>query len=159
MKGRFCIRIFLLLVACLFAQNGEWTLAQKITSYPYEMSPEQRAEFLSAFKSVKEGDTYEQVISKLGPPYDEFTLQAKGINIPVRGTGVDYHLKKIGRGGNEKKDEYLVLEFDNDKKLVGAGTNTSGLFVPFDLTILESVSTEEGTTFAKRIYKEGKEVK
>lgn len=133
---RLTIVTLVLLVGCLLGQMDQWSRAETaIMTFPYEMSTEQTTQFLAALTTLKVGDTYEQVISILGTPFKETTIRGKKIDDPVRGTSVTYYLSKIhATMVNEKKDKYVLLAFDSNKKLVSGWTNIAGLSLSSDLT-------------------------
>lgn len=115
---------------CLLVQSGT---AQMITAFPYEMSLEHKSKFIASLQTLKIGYAYDDVKSLLGPPHEDRPLRAKGG--PIRGIVMSYYLKKAyAIGGNEKIDEFVLLCFDNQKKLVSGTTNGVGLSLPVDLT-------------------------
>lgn len=99
--------------------------------FPYAMTEEQRTTFVEALQNLKAGETYENVRKALGNPFDEVIIQGKKVNDPVRGFAVTYYMRKNDRDlVNEQKDEYVVLVFNNDKKLVRMRTNVLSLSLP-----------------------------
>ena len=125
-----------LVIGGLLGQWGQWSSAETmITNFPYEMSVEQRKQFLTTIERLRVGDNYEQVIKILGRPFDEKSVRGKMISDPVRGVALTYYLKKILPDMvNEVQDEYVLLVFDNDKKLVCAYANVARLPLASDLT-------------------------
>ena len=83
-----------------------------------EPSAEQTARFLATVKTLKVGDSYDQVVKLLGVPQEEALLCGKGQNDPVKGISVKYLLRKVRRNSSaEGDDEVVSLIFTNDKRL------------------------------------------
>lgn len=98
------------------------------TNYPYEMPAGQKTAFLATLKTLKTGDSYDDVVKQLGQPWYQQRMKAKGSHTPVRGTYITFFLQKQSRdGGNERQDKYVSISFDNNGKLMDILTNIEGL--------------------------------
>lgn len=103
------------------------------TNFPYEMSADQKKEFIDKVKNFKAGESYEKVLKTLGNPFYETDIRGKKFDAPVRGVMITYYMKK-GHPDftNEKTDEYVLIVFDNDKKLIDISTNVPTLSFPLN---------------------------
>ena len=95
--------------------------------YPFAMAAAERTTFQATLRSFKAGDPYDFVVKKLGEPYYVRRLKGKRSRDPVRGILVTYYLRKLSADvSNERLDEYVILSFNNDDRLVEVSTNIPG---------------------------------
>jgi hypothetical protein len=128
------IAVLTLLAGCSCGQTNQPSAMNNTVAinFPYEMTADQKTNFIETVKTLKAGDSYEAIRRIIGNPLDEAIIQGKKYDDPVRGVMATYYLKKNQRNlVNEKKDEYVLLVFDNDKKLVHIRTNVQGITFPW----------------------------
>lgn len=133
----FHVLTLAIFTGCSFGQtNFPITMNNKeVEDFPYEMIAEQKAKFIEMLKTFRAGDSYEEVRKRIGNPGDESTIRGKKYDAPMRGIMATYYMKKNHRDLiNEKNDEYVLLVFDNDKKLIRIRTNVSNYFFPLTAT-------------------------
>jgi hypothetical protein len=95
-------------------------------TYPYEMNRTERTRFLGKLAALYRGETYEEVVKVLGPPFSQDKISAKENERPL-GIRLHYYMKKLGNGMNERFDYCVSLNFGTDNRLLSIDTNVAGL--------------------------------
>jgi hypothetical protein len=83
-----------------------------IMAYPYEMPADRKKAFVDLIKSLRAGQSYNEVVKLLGPPDSEEGISAKEHNRSL-GWHIRYYLKKKGDAVNEVYDQSVALDFGN----------------------------------------------
>ena len=86
-------------------------------AYPYEMDSATRRTFLDKVKTLRRGDSYDRIVQLLGQPSNQYANSAMEHDRPL-GVCLTYHAKRLGDGVNLKYDAYLLVDLDNNQKLV-----------------------------------------
>jgi len=106
---------------------------------PFEWTRDEKKQFVTNLKTIKEGDKIEDVVTLLGPPFSAEYSGPKKASEPRNGIAVEYYLKKIGTGSNELQDQYILLVFDTAGKFKKIMTNI------FDLPVEGAVEMLGGS--------------
>ena len=85
--------------------------------YPYELREDQQEQLFDKVERLRQGEPYSDVVKSLGPPFEEVVISTKTDDQP-RGVRLEYYVKKLQGPVNEKTDRSVIVEFNNDKKLV-----------------------------------------
>ena len=75
-----------------------------------------RNKLLETANTISIGDTYNEVVSKMGKPYDDQELYAKE-KLIFKTRKVLYYLEKKTKRGVKGNDKYIIFYFDKDNHL------------------------------------------
>jgi len=92
-------------------------------TYPYEMSTAEKKRLIESLKTMRPGEPYKAAVKLLGPPFIQ-QLRGPKEGDAITGSTVEYYVKKIGDGVS-MNDQFVDLNFDNDKKLVDIDVQNS----------------------------------
>ena len=99
--------------------------------YPYEMDADQQKKLCDKVASLRQGDTYSDVVKLLGTPTCESVISSYPSRKPgpPKGVRLDYYIRKLHSTVSERDDRSITIDFNNDKRLVWIGTrNLRDLF-------------------------------
>jgi len=99
--------------------------------HPYEMDADQRKKLCDKVASLRQGDSYAEVVKLLGAPTTEDLIMSYPLKEPgpPRGVRLEYYIRRLHSDANERDDQSIELDFDNNRKLTYIATrNLQELF-------------------------------